>query len=138
PQRHADRGAPDAHAQLPRVCAAPGRHDWRHPEKAGPTAAVATALALASGREDRMDEIDKLLQQIRANGDEVWIAGAAPDKAVARLERALGVQLPPSYRDFLTRFGAMTVAGSPISGIPDGEPLGEGTGWLYGDTLQFR
>ena len=85
-----------------------------------------------------MDEIDKLLQQIRANGDEVWIAGAAPDKAVARLERALGVQLPPSYRDFLTRFGAMTVAGSPISGIPDGEPLGEGTGWLYGDTLQFR
>src|SRR5947207_3033523 len=85
-----------------------------------------------------MDEIDELLKQIRANGDEVWIAGAAPEKAVARLEKALGVEMPPSYRAFLMRFGAMTVAGSPIAGILDGQPLGEDTGWVYGDTLLFR
>src|SRR5260370_26024248 len=85
-----------------------------------------------------MVEIDDLLKQIRANGDDVWIAGPQPEKAVAELEQALRVRMPPSYRAFLAQFGAMGIAGSSISGILEGQPLGKGTGWVYGDTLHCR
>ncbi len=85
-----------------------------------------------------MVEIDDLLKQIRANGDDVWIAGPQPEKAVAELEQALRVRMPPSYRAFLAQFGAMGIAGSSISGILEGQPLGKGTGWVYGDTLRCR
>src|SRR5260370_13686575 len=85
-----------------------------------------------------MVEIDDLLKQIRANGDDVWIAGPQPEKAVAELEQALRVRMPPSYRAFLAQFGAMGIAGSSISGILEGQPLGKGTRWAYGGTLRCR
>jgi hypothetical protein len=85
-----------------------------------------------------MDDIDILLKQIRANGDEVTIAGPQPEKAVAELEKTLHIRMPPSYRAFLIRFGAMGIAGSAISGIQEGKPLAKETGWVYGDTLRLR
>ena len=85
-----------------------------------------------------MDKVDALLKQIRANGDEVWIAGPQPESAIVDLEAALGVRLPPSYRAFLARYGSLGLAGSMISGIIDGEIRGDGAGWICGDTEQFR
>jgi hypothetical protein len=85
-----------------------------------------------------MDEIDALIAQIAANGDQVWIAGPQPEAAIGELERALQVRLPPSYRSFILRFGGLGIYDSNISGIIDGQPLGEGTGWAFGDTQRFR
>jgi hypothetical protein len=85
-----------------------------------------------------MDAIDDLIKQIRANGDEVTIAGPQPEKAVVELEKALHIRMPPTYRVFLTHFGAMGIAGSTISGIQEGKPLSKETGWVYGDTLRLR
>ena len=85
-----------------------------------------------------MDEIDALIAQIRANGREVWVAGEQPEETIHELEKTLGVGLPPSYRSFLARFGGLGIVNSFISGIIDAQPLGEGTGWVYGDTKRCR
>src|SRR5688572_12430269 len=85
-----------------------------------------------------MPEVDELIGQVRARGHDVWLAGPQPAEAIAALEGALGVALPPSYRDFLARFGAAAIYGSTVSGIIDGRPLQEAAGCLYGDTLRFR
>src|SRR5262249_7841412 len=81
---------------------------------------------------------DVLIAQIREAGDDVWIAGPQSEEAIVELERATGVAMPPSYRQFLSRFNGFGVMNSFISGIIDGKPLDEGTGWLYGDTQRFR
>jgi hypothetical protein len=85
-----------------------------------------------------MDEIDTFIAQIREAGDEVWMAGSQSEEAIVELERALGVAMPPSYRQFLSRFGGVGIVNSFISGIIEGKPLEKGTGWLYGDTQGFR
>ena len=85
-----------------------------------------------------MENVEKLLDQIRANGDEVWIAGPQPTEAIAELETALRITLPPSYRSFLEQFGGMKIFDTAISGIIDGKPLSEEPGSVYGDTLRFR
>jgi len=50
-----------------------------------------------------MDEIENLISQIREAGGEVWIAGPQSEEAIVELERAIGVALPPSYRQFLSQ-----------------------------------
>lgn len=85
-----------------------------------------------------MDEIDSLIARIRDAGTDVWIAGAQSEEAIAELERALGVAMPPSYRTFLARFGGCGIVDSFISGIIDGKPLEDEAGEVYGDTLRFR
>lgn len=85
-----------------------------------------------------MDDIDVLIARIRKAGEEVWIAGPQTEEMIAELERATGVVMPPSYRQFLSRFGGFGIVNSFISGIINGEPLDEGAGWLYGDTQRFR
>lgn len=85
-----------------------------------------------------MATIAELLTKVQANGHEVWSAGPQPEAAIAILESELRVRLPASYRDFLARYGAMAIYDSTISGITDGDPLDEGGGSLYGDTLRFR
>jgi hypothetical protein len=85
-----------------------------------------------------MGTIPELLQQVQANGHDVWTSGPQPEAAIAALEAKLGVQLPPSYRAFLARHGAMAIYDSTISGIIGGQRLDESYGSLYGDTLRFR
>jgi len=85
-----------------------------------------------------MDEIEALIAQIRLNGRQVWMAGSQSEASVAELEQAMGIAMPPSYRAFLLKFGGFSVGNSFISGIVDGESLGKGTGWLFGDTQKFR
>jgi hypothetical protein len=85
-----------------------------------------------------MADVDDLIVQVRDRGHDLWLAGPQPAEAIASLERALAVALPPSYRDFLARFGGAAIYDSTVSGIIDGQPLQKATGWLYGDTLRFR
>jgi hypothetical protein len=85
-----------------------------------------------------MDTTDKLIEQIRANGDDVWIAGPQSEEAVAVLETKLGVHLPPSYRAFILRFGALGILESVVSGIIDNAPLARKAGTLYWETERYR
>lgn len=85
-----------------------------------------------------MSEIDQLLNRVRARGHAVWLAGPQSEEAVLALEQALDVKLPPSFREFLIRFGGMAIYDSAVSGIIEESPLNEGFGWLYGDTLRLR
>src|SRR5688572_2537013 len=85
-----------------------------------------------------MATIPELLAQVEANGHKVLTDGPQPEAALLALESKLGVRLPPSYRAFLSRYGAMAIYDSTISGIFGGEPLDESGGSLYFDTLRFR
>jgi len=85
-----------------------------------------------------MEDLDKLIARIRANGDEVWISGPQSAKAVAELEKAVGARLPPSYRAFLMRYGSFSILDSYVSGIIDEQPLAPGNGALYWDTQWLR
>jgi hypothetical protein len=85
-----------------------------------------------------MDEAEKLIASLQAQGRQVWLAGPQTEETIAELERVLAVRLPPSYRAFLTQFGAVTVQGASVSGILGGQPLGQGPGGLYADTLRLR
>jgi cell wall assembly regulator SMI1 len=46
------------------------------------------------------------------------IAGPAPEKQIARLEKKLGVKLPGAYRSFLASCGAADIEAQEINGIP--------------------
>ena len=48
-------------------------------------------------------------------------AGPMPAAAVAAAEKALGVSLPASYKDFLLRFGAGNFGSFEVFGLPDPE-----------------
>ena len=85
-----------------------------------------------------MDEIDELIAQVRSHGQDIWLAGAQPEEAIAELEDALGVALPPSYRDFLARFGAARVSGAVVCGIAGGQPLSQAAESLHGETVRLR
>ena len=85
-----------------------------------------------------MDPIDSLIAKSREGGHDVWISGPQPEAAIHELERKLGVAMPPSYRTFLAQYGGLGIADWFVSGILDGDAIGEGTGWLYADTIRFR
>jgi hypothetical protein len=85
-----------------------------------------------------MDKIEKMIGMIKANGDDVWVAGPQPEKAVADLEHKLGYKLPPSYRSFLLRYGSLKIFDTVISGIVDGHFEGEGDGLVLHDTERCR
>ena len=85
-----------------------------------------------------MEEMEELIDQLRENGEQVWIAGPQPEQAIAGLEHALGVTFPPSYRQFLAKFGAFKLLESSVTGIVDGEPLAKVAESLYGETERLR
>jgi SMI1-KNR4 cell-wall len=85
-----------------------------------------------------MDEIEELIDQLREDGQDVWVAGPQSRQAIAELEKALGVTLPPSYRQFLSRIGEFKLLNSSVSGIVDGKPLADDTGGMYIHTQRYR
>ena len=85
-----------------------------------------------------MATIPELLAQVEANGHKVFSDGPQPEAGILALESKLGVRLPPSYRAFLSHYGAMAIYDSTISGVFGGEPFDEGGGSLYCDTMRFR
>ena len=85
-----------------------------------------------------MTLVPRLLAELEKKGFRIWIEGGASNDQLSALERALGVPMPPSYAEFLRRFGAIGIGDSSVSGIVDGNALAEEGSSVYGDTLQFR
>jgi cell wall assembly regulator SMI1 len=52
------------------------------------------------------------------------LAGPAPEKQIARVEKKLGVKLPGAYRSFLASCGAALIEGQEINGIPGKAEIG--------------
>jgi hypothetical protein len=85
-----------------------------------------------------VNQIDSLIAKLREGGSDLWISGPQPEDAIRELELELGVEMPPSYRTFLAQYGGLSIGDWFISGIIDGDAIGEATGWLYADTMRFR
>lgn len=66
-----------------------------------------------------MDDLAHVIDQFRRGGLPVTAAGPAPEAAVRELEAAFGHAMPPSYRDFLLRFGGLVVAADTRLNIPE-------------------
>lgn len=86
-----------------------------------------------------MRELDVIVEQMRANGRTVDFYGGAREESVRAVEAALAVKLPPSYRLFLSEYGGGgPTADRPIAGIYRDQPLLEGAGSVYGETMDAR
>ena len=73
-----------------------------------------------------------------ADGNDVWTAGGADEAQIQVLESSLGVQLPPSYRQFLALTGALNLRGVEVAGIVDGNAMDLSGGSTYGETMRAR
>jgi hypothetical protein len=65
-------------------------------------------------------------------------AGPASPEAIGRVEAALGVRFPASFRSLLLLTGGGGVRGFPISSVPSADPVALRCGTVYGDTLHYR
>lgn len=82
---------------------------------------------------------EQLIGEIEALGERFEWAGPQSEESTLRLEDALGVTLPPSFRVFLSRYGAGGIrAWVGISGIYDNDPLSMHLGTTYADTMRAR
>ena len=53
--------------------------------------------------------IDRVTRRLTAADNACLIAGPANEAAISAAEEALGCEFPPSYRQFLRRYGAITI-----------------------------
>jgi len=83
-----------------------------------------------------MQSIERLISSI--DHPQFWKSRPAREEDIRAAEAALGVSFPPSYRAFLSRYGAVSVVDSTISGIVDNAPLDPGSGSVVFDTMTFR
>jgi len=84
-----------------------------------------------------MQAIDNLISDTEAS--QLWSSKPARAQDIQQAETALGVSFPPSYRDFLSRYGAISIGDRRcISGVIDNSPLDPGGTSVVGDTLRFR
>jgi SMI1-KNR4 cell-wall len=86
------------------------------------------------------ERIRALIARIDAEltADEVAWAGPASAEAIARIESALGVRFPASFRTLLLLTGGGGVKSFPISSIDSADPVAVQYGTVYGDTLHIR
>jgi hypothetical protein len=68
-----------------------------------------------------MDEVAALLDRMRELEPEVYVYGPAAEDVICQLEAAFGRPMPPSYRAFLARFGAVNILNTTYSGIMEGK-----------------
>jgi hypothetical protein len=59
------------------------------------------------------------IEQIRKLLETSMLAGGVDADAIQDAEKSLGVQFPPSYRTFLSQFGAVLCTGFEIAGLFD-------------------
>ena len=83
-----------------------------------------------------MKGIESLISRI--DDTRLWKSEPARDEEIQEAEKALGVSFPPSYRAFLSLYGAMSVGDVTISGIVNNAPLDPGGGSVVSDTTTFR
>ncbi len=67
-------------------------------------------------------------------------SGPTPEATVASAEASLGLRFPPSYRQFLRRYGASLCSGFEIYGLPPVPDPGEQPQWsnVVESTLSLR
>ncbi len=84
-----------------------------------------------------MSQID---QRLNAVFDTTFNSGPATDAAVASAELTLGLRFPPSYRQFLMRYGASLCSGFEIYGLPPDPGPGKQPQWpnVVESTLRRR
>jgi hypothetical protein len=58
---------------------------------------------------DTIALVERVTRRLADAADACVIAGPANDAAIAAAEEALGCEFPPSYRQFLRRYGAITI-----------------------------
>jgi hypothetical protein len=78
--------------------------------------------------------IEELIQRLRAVGEEPDLYGPQTVSSVDRLEALLGRTFPPSYREFLERYGG----GYGFIGLYDNQPESLELGCSLGDTQRLR
>ena len=72
------------------------------------------------------------------SADGIAWAGPASTEVISRVESALGVRFPNSFRTFLLLTGGGGVERFAISSIRSDDPLAIEYGTVYGDTLHYR
>ncbi len=71
-------------------------------------------------------DLDELIQRNIQSGAEIETVGPTPVDAIYRAQTMLGVSFPPSYTDFLARYGAIEVDGRSFAGLPSREVGADG------------
>jgi cell wall assembly regulator SMI1 len=64
-----------------------------------------------------MNYLDTIEEEMKASGGDPVFVGGAQDSHIKAFENELGVRFPPSYKEFLKRFGALSFAGDTYYGI---------------------
>jgi hypothetical protein len=84
-----------------------------------------------------MNQFDSRLEAIFGK---TFNSGPATEAVVATAESTLGLRFPPSYRQFLTRYGASLCSGFEIYGLPPDPGAGEQPQWpdVTESTLRLR
>jgi len=76
--------------------------------------------------------LDDLIRKNIDDGSEIEFSGPVDDAKIREAESALGVTFPPSYRDYLRRYGAMEVDGRSFGGLSAAAAVGS-----VGDVVAF-
>jgi len=79
-----------------------------------------------------------LISELEKVGEELDFYGPQSDEDIETVAKALGVTFPPSYVEFLRRFGGGGLSIEMLSGIYDNQPLLPNEGSVYGDTMRSR
>ncbi len=64
-----------------------------------------------------MKDLNDALKLIEANSSRAYFAGEKSSELVEKAELALGVQFPPSYREFVSRLGCGNIGAREVYGI---------------------
>jgi antitoxin YobK len=67
-----------------------------------------------------MSDLEQAFQLIDQNEESADFSGPKPEELVRSAEAALGLALPPTYREFVKRLGCGGVTGEEFYGIIDG------------------
>jgi antitoxin YobK len=85
-----------------------------------------------------MRSLDDLVTNVKAAGHKVEFSGGQSEANINELEAAIGLTLPPSFREFLRTYGGGGVVSEWISGIYKNQPYLTNKGSVYGDTIRCR
>ncbi|MGF1767944.1 SMI1/KNR4 family protein [Enterovibrio makurazakiensis] len=81
---------------------------------------------------------EELAEQLSKSQHEIFWQGGADDIQLYRLEKLLKLDLPQTFKLFLSTLGGGGVADSEISGIESNDATLSYGGTVYGDTLAAR
>jgi hypothetical protein len=68
-----------------------------------------------------MDDYERAVVLLDEHGEPVEFAGPRPQELIDLAERAVDIEFPPTYRRFLSEYGAGSIGGTEIYGVIDGD-----------------